>query len=38
MAFGLPKASEMKAMLDDKFDKLIAKLDEILIELKKRSE
>lgn len=36
MAFGLPKPAELKAMFDEKFDALLAKLDEILAELRRR--
>jgi hypothetical protein len=34
MAFGLPKVSEMRAELDARFAELLAKLDEILAELR----
>jgi hypothetical protein len=34
MAFGLPKPAELKALFDAKFGELIAKLDEMLAELR----
>lgn len=37
MAFGI-NVKEMKAMFNDKFDQLIHKLDEILIELRKQND
>lgn len=36
MAFGLPKVGDLQAALNDKFDQLISKLDEILAELKRQ--
>jgi hypothetical protein len=38
MPFGLPKPSELTAQLNQKFDQLIAKLDEILVELRKQNQ
>lgn len=37
MPFGI-NVGEMKALFNDKFDQLIRKLDEILLELRKRNE
>ncbi len=35
MAFGMPKVADITAQLNEKFERLIAKLDEILAELRK---
>jgi hypothetical protein len=34
VAFGLPKPAELKALFDAKFGELVAKLDEMLAELR----
>lgn len=38
MAFGIPKIGELTAQLDERFKQLIAKLDEILAELRTQKE
>jgi hypothetical protein len=38
MPFGLPRPSDITAQLNDKFTELIAKLDEILAELRKQNQ
>jgi hypothetical protein len=34
MAFGLPNVDQLEKMFDEDFDRLIAKLDELLVEVK----